>query len=585
MATDTTDDTTAAPVDQERAGAFDTALQALQQGWQGTPEAQASGAVGSADSPTAGALGYALGRAGRVLATPYRTMAAPATFVATKAVPFALRGAGGVADYAGDKPVGDMLRSGADLIAPAKPPTLTSTVTPTPMPGNAGGAAPAGGAGAGQGAPAPQPQPGGPRRPMTPGGAAAPVPGQAELATANDAEQKAAQSEADAEKAQNSAVAPVQADLAAKQQAIATDVQQKQAAALQATQDRLQHLQKVADDYENQDIDPGDYWKRLSGGERVMARISMALGGIGGGLQGKSNTSPVVDQINQNIALQAQKLERKKTSFDMNNTLVGQLYAQTKNLGEAATLAQDIYSKAAISKLEAIKTQTSNPKVQAVADQHIAQLKANRVQAAQKLTGDVADTNLKKAQTVDTYAGANLKNAEAGKAAMAAQNPQNVVNIAGTPVRVRDSEEAQKISQMVTSGSAARGAVAANNDAQKKAGFFTKIGQSLGFNTGAGASSAMARDAFSANANQALGNPNAPNEQQMKSFKAGLDTPWSPDAGAKGGGEAVAGFRQALAARLVANGTSPGIARALALQQYPALDGESSAIPGLKPGF
>jgi hypothetical protein len=567
--------------DQDRAGAFSTALQALQQGWQGNPDATQLGAAGAA-SPNAAAAGFALGKAAHYVGNTVEGGLTKPLQLVPPTLGVAARGMGGVADYAGEKPIGDMLRAGANIVSPQQPPTLTSTVTPTPP---SGGGAPAGGAGAGPPPGPQQPAAPGPRVPVRPGIAPVGMPGQAELAAANDAEQKAEQETANADKATNNALAPVQSQLANRQQQIATDVQARQAQVLQATQDRLQHLQKVADDFENADVDPQQYEKSLGGFDRVMAHISMALGGIGGALQGKGNTSPVVDRINQNIAQQTAKLERKKTAFDMNNTLVGQLFAQTKNLGEAATLAQDIYSKAAISKLEELKLQTANPKVQAIADQHIAQLKANRVQAAQKLTSDVADTNLKKAQTVDTYAGAKLKNAEAGKAALAAQNPQNMVSINGMPVRVRDAEEAQKISQMVTSGSAARGAVAANNKAQKGAGFFTKVGQALGFNTEAGASGALARDAFSANANQALGNPNAPNEQQMKSFKAGLDTPWSPDAGAKGGEEAVAGFRQALAARLVANGTSPQMARALAMQQYPALEGETSSIPGLQTGF
>lgn len=119
--------------------------------------------------------------------------------------------------------------------------------------------------------------------------------------------------------------------------------QQVQGEQLAKKQQRAQRIQQeiTKENERLQSIDPNRFWKSRSTGQKILAGLAMALGGVGAGLTGQQNQAAniIMNAINQDI--EAQKLERKEALAMAENGLdrtLKQLRIQGQQLNNAAQI-------------------------------------------------------------------------------------------------------------------------------------------------------------------------------------------------------------------------------------------------------
>jgi hypothetical protein len=404
-----------------------------------------------------------------------------------------------------------------------------------------------------------------PRMQLRGHGPLAPDPSQ-QFGAAYDAEGKALDDKADVEgkaavdKAHNAAqVADYQ------RQALAQQEQARQQV-IGEYKNRMAEVDKAQAALDKQQENPDRLWNSWGTGQRLAAVVSQALGGFGQAFTGQ-NGSPINKMIEQDIDAQRQNYMRARDSVAAKRSAYGQLREQGLSDAEAAATLQVKQADAAGKAIDAQVDEKYAPtQVKAAAQMQKAQIAQKKQEGIAKLQQSVAETAHARAQTALERAQAQAALVKSGSAQ---QLPPGYVMVGGEPVFAGGEKEAEDLTQMLTSGSAARKAIAENHTAQSGAGLGTRLAQYAGVKTAAGSTGYAARDAFSANANRGLGNPNSPNEQQMAGYKEMLDTPWNPEAGLKAGQTALADMREALSAKLIARGVAPERARGLAARQYP----------------
>ena len=123
---------------------------------------------------------------------------------------------------------------------------------------------------------------------------------------------------------------------AAKQQAQVYDQQmqelQKTEAARKAQADAVMtDINKIQNDVMTQKIDPTRVWSNMSTGNRVLAGLSIFLGGVAGGMQGKENSALAIiqDAVNKDIDSQKADIGKKQNMLSLN-------MAKYNNINDAA---------------------------------------------------------------------------------------------------------------------------------------------------------------------------------------------------------------------------------------------------------
>jgi len=123
---------------------------------------------------------------------------------------------------------------------------------------------------------------------------------------------------------------------AAKQQAQVYDQQmqelQKNEVARKAQADAVMaDINKIQNDVMTQKIDPTRVWSNMSTGNRVLAGISIFLGGVAGGMQGTENRALgiIQDAVNKDIDAQKADIGKKQNMLSLN-------MAKYNNINDAA---------------------------------------------------------------------------------------------------------------------------------------------------------------------------------------------------------------------------------------------------------
>lgn len=134
-------------------------------------------------------------------------------------------------------------------------------------------------------------------------------------------------------------------------------------------------VEQATKDYESGKIDPNRMWSNTSTGNKVLAAIAIALGGIGSGLTGKSNLA--LDTINKSIE---NDIEHQKSELGKKENLISKYMQQGHDLDTAMSAAR-------------IELATSvNAQAKMIAARQGSQ---NAINQAKILEGGLANTNAK----------------------------------------------------------------------------------------------------------------------------------------------------------------------------------------------
>lgn len=159
-------------------------------------------------------------------------------------------------------------------------------------------------------------------------------------------------------------------------------IQTAQAAYDKRHQELTAETEKLYSDTLNQKVDPNHFWASMSTGNRIIAAISLALGGIGGGLTGKGG-NVALDIINKAIDrdIEAQKgnLENKKSLLSIN-------LQRTRDLNEAEALTRSQLSAVAAAQVQKNLSKSAGPIAQANAQVLLGQLKGQWAQSNMNLS-------------------------------------------------------------------------------------------------------------------------------------------------------------------------------------------------------
>ena len=97
--------------------------------------------------------------------------------------------------------------------------------------------------------------------------------------------------------------------------------------------------QDLHDAIANQKIDPNRLWNNMSTGNKILASLSIALGGLGAGLQGRAGQNVALDviqkEIDRDIDAQVKELGKKQTLYSENLRRLGD-----ERAAKASTKAQ-----------------------------------------------------------------------------------------------------------------------------------------------------------------------------------------------------------------------------------------------------
>lgn len=119
-------------------------------------------------------------------------------------------------------------------------------------------------------------------------------------------------------------------------------------------------------------IDPKKYWGSLDGFHSVTARISMVLGALGGGLQGQGNTSPIVSQIQQNIAMQKDQFERDGKAANAYGDIYRNLTSDGLSHAQATEATTKMMESISARQVEGMAARFAGPMAQAKVGQDLA---------------------------------------------------------------------------------------------------------------------------------------------------------------------------------------------------------------------
>lgn len=221
-------------------------------------------------------------------------------------------------------------------------------------------------------------------QPQTPGAApAAPVlpsmrfgadPTAGQIAGASKAEQAATGQKGQAE-------AAGMADIAAKEQAAADNVEKMRQAGEAQLAQRMAHQDQIFQDVLSSRIDPNRFWNTRTTGQKISASIGLILGGIGSGLTGQPNYAlGVIDKAID------RDMDAQKTDLGKKENLLGHYMQQTRDLQSAQHLARADYLTSVAAQVQAATAKMSSQTAIPAAQQAVAQIRAKAAQEEQLAT-------------------------------------------------------------------------------------------------------------------------------------------------------------------------------------------------------
>lgn len=119
--------------------------------------------------------------------------------------------------------------------------------------------------------------------------------------------------------------------------------------------------QKTLDDMNSSTIDPDRYYKNRSTGDKVLAAIGIALGGIASGMTGQPNAASQIirDAINRDVDAQHLDLEKKGKSLAAQGSVYSDLVGQLQNEDAARHYMTSLLLEQSKNVMDQYKTQVS----------------------------------------------------------------------------------------------------------------------------------------------------------------------------------------------------------------------------------
>jgi hypothetical protein len=173
---------------------------------------------------------------------------------------------------------------------------------------------------------------------------------------------------------QGNAEAANYADVAKQSQNLLAQHQAFQQQTDQAQMRLAQQQEALIDKYANASVDPKHYWNSLDTGHKILAGVSLMLGGGG-------DSSPVIRSINQDVELQKDQIERTGKAVGMVGNLVEEYSRLGMNHAQAMEHAVNTAKLVGEQRASAIAGQFAGPKAQAMVGQTIATNSGNRITA------------------------------------------------------------------------------------------------------------------------------------------------------------------------------------------------------------
>lgn len=133
----------------------------------------------------------------------------------------------------------------------------------------------------------------------------------------------------------------------------------------------------AADVKANSQIDPNRYWASKSTGAKIGAAISIALGAIGAGLQGRGDNAAlgiIKDAIDKDIDAQKANIAAKREGLAETQTMYSMMRQQFSDERQAEQATRAIAIDNAIHKIDQIMSQFKSPEMAAKAQQLRGQL-------------------------------------------------------------------------------------------------------------------------------------------------------------------------------------------------------------------
>lgn len=150
----------------------------------------------------------------------------------------------------------------------------------------------------------------------------------------------------------------------------------------------MNDINKIQTDVMTQKIDPTRIWSNMSTGNRVLAGISIFLGGVAGGMQGKENSALAIiqDAVNKDIDSQKADMGKKQNMLSLNMAKynnVNDAAAATKAQLLSITQAQINQAAAKMGSRQALAAaQVANGQIDLQKAQLVSQISASQAAAA-----------------------------------------------------------------------------------------------------------------------------------------------------------------------------------------------------------
>lgn len=148
-------------------------------------------------------------------------------------------------------------------------------------------------------------------------------------------------------------------------------------------------IQAATDKFNSTPIDANHFWADKSTGDKVMSGIAIALGALGGALQG-TNTNVGLDVINKAIdrdmKTQELNMQKSREGIEMKRGLLSDYVQQYGDMEKAKEMASIAYQKGIAQHFESLAMQSKDPAIQANGLQQAANIKANADMKAMELS-------------------------------------------------------------------------------------------------------------------------------------------------------------------------------------------------------
>lgn len=132
----------------------------------------------------------------------------------------------------------------------------------------------------------------------------------------------------------------------------------------------------------NAKVDPDRYWNSRSTGQKVLASISLFLGGLGGGVSGKGGNvglDIINKAIDADIDSQKSDLDRLQKVGGMKQTVLSMMRDKFTDERQAESATKAFHLDQTVMKLKEVAARNKGPEVQAQVDGLIGQLEAQKM--------------------------------------------------------------------------------------------------------------------------------------------------------------------------------------------------------------